>query len=99
VIVYVETNFLLELAMTDVITSSQRYERQFGLAPADAVVLASVLGHAASASDVPRCFISQDVKGFANPSIYDELSRHGCKLLVHFGDAVAYIRNYPRTNG
>jgi len=44
----------------------------------------------------PKCFITQDAKGFANPSVYDDLAGAECKVLVNFTDAVAYIRRALR---
>lgn len=64
---------------------------EFSLSPQDALVLASVRLHA-QRKPGPKCFVSQDVKGFANPTVDDELSAVDCKVLVNFAHAVAYIR-------
>jgi predicted nucleic acid-binding protein len=84
---------VLELTQ-DVVFASREYEHRFALTPPDALVLASVLSHASTVPAEAKCFVSQDVKGFANPNIYDELAKYRCKMLANFTDAVAYVRNH-----
>lgn len=65
------------------------------LSPQDAIVLKSVTSHAAVQTGL-KCFVTQDAKGFSTPSVYNELSKRDCKVLINFTDAVAYIRNALR---
>jgi len=85
------------LALThEVVAAARDYESRCDLTPPDALVLASVVAHAATVADEAKCFVSQDVKGFANPKIYDELSKYRCKVLVNFADAVAFVQSRLR---
>jgi hypothetical protein len=72
---------------------SQAYEAEilFGLSPQDAVVYMTVLDHAAR-SEGPKLFVTQNANDFRVPQIEEELTRHGCKLLVTFDAAEAYVR-------
>ena len=50
--------------------------------------------------DVPtgaKCFLNRDSKGFANPDVYDELARLGCKLIVNFENGLEFIRSELRS--
>lgn len=75
---------------SDIVRIARWYELGYSLAPQDALVLASVRSHA-EAHAGPKVFVSQDAKGFAHPTIYDELAAVDCKVLVNFTDALAYI--------
>ncbi|HSY49442.1 MAG TPA: PIN domain-containing protein [Thermoanaerobaculia bacterium] len=88
----VETDGTLIPLSGEIVKIARVYELYLSLSPQDALVLESVRSHAEKATGA-KCFITQDVKGFANPSVYDELSAVDCKVLVNFDDAVAYIRN------
>lgn len=74
-------------------------EKKFSLSPSDAIVLASIMAHLVSAAPGPKCFVSQDAKGFANPGIHDELAGFECKVLVNFTDAAGYIGSTLRAAG
>ena len=80
-----------------ILTAARWHELGYSLTPEDAVVLASVRSHAEKASG-PKVFVSQDAKGFAHPTIYDELSAVECKVLVNFADALSYIRTKVPTD-
>ena len=82
-----------------VLSAATALEHRFSLSPPDSLVLSSVIEHLKTAPSGPKCFASQDKKGFANPAIYDELAQYGCKVLVNFADAVAYIENILRAAG
>lgn len=123
-IVYVETNFLLEIAYRqercascdeesrdrlestvfdihehgvliplagEIIVNARAIEILYSLSPQDALVLASVLLHAGQNAG-SKCFITQDVKGFANLRTIPELSQSSCKVLVNFDDAASYLK-------
>jgi hypothetical protein len=60
--------------------------------PQDALVLASVLSHAEEHEGL-KCFVTQDVRDFANPIVYRDLAARRCKVIVNFDDALAYIKN------
>ena len=77
---------------SEIVATARWHEIAYSLTPQDAVVLASVRAHAESHAG-PKVFVSQDAKGFAHPTVYDELSAVECKVLVNFTDALAYVRN------
>jgi hypothetical protein len=62
------------------------------LSPQDALVLSSVQSHAEEHEGL-KCFVTQDVRDFANPIVYRDLAARQCKVLVNFDDALAYIKN------
>lgn len=66
-------------------------ELAYSLTPQDATVLASVRAHAENQAG-PKVFVSQDAKGFAHPTVYDELAAVNCKVLVNFTDALEYVK-------
>jgi hypothetical protein len=72
---------------------SQAYEAEplLGLSPQDAVIYVTVLDHAAR-NEGPKLFVTQNANDFRVPEIEAELARHGCKLLVTFDAAEAYVR-------
>ena len=76
----------------EIVRMARFHELAYSLSPQDALVLASVRAHAENEVG-PKCFVSQDVKGFANPTVYDELSATECRVLANFTDAVAYIKS------
>ncbi len=90
-IVYAETNFLLETAA--IAARARQEELRLSLSPSDAVVYASVMSHLEDAPVGPKCFLNRDSKGFANPSVYDELASLGCKLIVSFEKGLGFIRS------
>src|SRR5947209_3144773 len=90
-IVYVETNFVLELAYLR--RTSDDCQRLLDLSPQDAVVYATVLDHA-TRNEGNKVFVTQNANDFRVPQIEEELAIHGCKLLIAFDAAVAYIRKH-----
>lgn len=104
-----DTRFRLEDAITEVSTAAavlpltaeiaaraRALELKLSLSPSDAVVYASVLSHLQNAPSGMKCFLNRDSKGFANPSVYDELDSFGCKLFVSFEKGVDFIRSELR---
>lgn len=83
---------------SDIVAIARWHELAYSLTPQDAVVLASVRAHA-EANAGQKVFVSQDAKGFAHPTVYDELSAVDCKVLVNFADALAFVRNALRPPG
>lgn len=75
----------------EMISLAYAYEIGLSLSPQDALVLASVRSHAEKTPGA-KCFVSQDVKGFSDPAIYDHLSAIECKVLTNFTNALAYIK-------
>lgn len=98
-ITIVEQHGVIQQLTSEVLSNAAELEKRFSLSPADSVVLASVVVHLTAAPSGPKCFVSQDKKGFANPAIHDELSSYGCKVLVNFTDAVGYIESVLRSAG
>ena len=80
-----------------IIMVARVHELLYSLSPQDSLVLESVRSHAEKEPG-PKCFVTQDAKGFANPSVYDELAKTECKVLVNFADAAAYIHKNLRSN-
>lgn len=81
----------------DIATHAREAELKLSLSPSDAVVYASVLFHLQSAPKEMKCFLNRDSKGFANPSIYDELEAYNCKLFASFERGLAFIRSFLRS--
>jgi predicted nucleic acid-binding protein len=77
---------------SEIVGVARGYELRLSLLPQDAHILASVKSDAEQQTG-PKCFVSQDVKGFANPAVYDDLWTAHCKVLANFQDALAYIRS------
>ncbi len=98
-IAVVEEYGAIEPLSVEVLGAAVELERRYSLSPPDSIVLASVAVHAKTAPAGPKCFVSQDRKGFANPAIYDELARYDCKVLVNFEDAAGYVESVLRSAG
>lgn len=99
VIATVEEHGDVQQLTAEVLSSAVDLEKRFSLSPSDSVVLASITAHLSGAPSAPKCFVSEDRKGFANPAIHDELARYGCKVLVSFADAAGYIGRVLRSAG
>lgn len=97
VIAIVEQHGVVPQLTADILSHAVELEKRFSLSPPDSIVLASVIAHLGYAPDAPKCFASQDRKGFAHPAIHDELTRYGCKVLVNFTDAARYIESVLRS--
>lgn len=81
------------ISMTaDIIKLAYGIELIYSLSPQDALVLASVQSHAEQHAG-PKCFVTQDVRDFASEGVIRGLTAMGCKVIVNFDDAVAYIKN------
>lgn len=61
-----------------------------GLTPQDAFVYTSILNDLPQG---PKCFITKDRTGFANPDIEQELALLDCKLLWSFEAGLGYARS------
>ena len=99
VITVVSQHGTIEHLTGSVLSAATELEPRFSLSPPDSLVLASVIEHLKTVPSGPKCFVSQDKKGFADPAIYDELARYECKVLVNFADALAYIKSMLRAAG
>jgi len=77
----------------DVVARARREELNLSLSPSDAVVYAAVISHLENAPPGPKCFLNRDSKGFADPSMANELSRFGCKVITSFERGLAFIRS------
>jgi hypothetical protein len=78
-----------------IINLAYAIERIYPLSPQDALVLASVQSHAEQ-HDGPKCFVTQDVRDFTSDFVIRGLIAMGCKVIVNFNDALAYIKNALR---
>ena len=83
---------------SEIVAMARLHELAYSLTPQDAVVLASVRAHAETNAG-QKVFVSQDAKGFAHPTVYDELAAVECKVLVNFTDALGYVRNALKSPG
>lgn len=99
VIAVIEQHGVVPQLTASILSHAVELEKRFSLSPPDAIILASVVAHLAHSPNGPKCFASQDRKGFANPAIHDVLARHGCKVLVNFTDAAGYIERVLRSAG
>lgn len=97
VVAIIEEHGVVPQLTAHMLSHAVELEKRFSLSPPDSIVLASVIAHLGDAPDGPKCFASQDRKGFANPAIHDELTRYGCKVLVNFTDAAGYIESVLRS--
>jgi predicted nucleic acid-binding protein len=77
----------------DIAARARQEELRLALSPSDAVVYATVMSQLRDAPAGPKCFLNRDSKGFANPSVYDELASLGCKLIVSFEKGLDFIRS------
>lgn len=95
------TNISTMIPLTgDVLRTSIDYQSEFALGPQDAIVFASVVSHLQSQdSDAAKLLVTRNVRDFSNQDISDLLSRHSCKLLFRFTDAVGYIQSRLRRDG
>lgn len=76
-----------------VLKESIAYQNRFGLSPQDSIVYASVLSHLPASGDSSHFFLNKNVNDFAEPDIEDELARHDCRVITHFGEAFGVIRD------
>ena len=81
----------------DVTARARQEDLNLALSPSDAVVYASVKSHLQGAPTGPKCFLNRDSKGFAIPSVYDELAGLGCKLIGSFDEGLDFIRSELRS--
>jgi predicted nucleic acid-binding protein len=77
----------------DIVARARKEELNLSLSPSDAVVYAAVISHVEKAPGGPKCFINRDSKGFAHPSVTNELARFGCKVITNFNQGLDYIRS------
>jgi hypothetical protein len=75
-----------------IVTPAYAAELRFGLSPPDSVVYMTVLDHAGR-NEGAKLFVTQNANDFHVPQIEEVLGRNGCKLLVTFDAAEAYVRN------
>ena len=81
----------------EVLAVSLRYQRQFGLSPQDAIVLASIISDLESVEpDFKKLFVTLDTSDFLDPKILKLMSAYGCKLLFRFDNAVGYVKSRVR---
>jgi predicted nucleic acid-binding protein len=74
------------------VQSATRFEAEFNLAPKDAVILASIAEDLGKGLGGLKLFLNRNSKDFANPDIYDQLSKFECKLVPSFADGLSLIR-------
>jgi len=76
--------------------NAMRYESQFDLSAQDALVYASVVGHAAANAGT-KVFVTRNSNDFVDPDIKAELGSHNCKLLSSFLDTLRYVESFLLT--
>jgi len=90
-------NRVLESALVapigrDTLRSAIDLQRTRNLSPQDSIVYASVLSHVKTASEEPKCFLTKNSKDFANPDVYNDLTRYDCKLLTSFKSGLGFVQ-------
>lgn len=76
---------------TVIVESAVRNEKKLGLEAPDAAVYASIIEDLRGRTRGPKCFLNKNSKDFANPDIYAELKKHGCKMIPSFDDGFRYV--------
>jgi predicted nucleic acid-binding protein len=102
-----ETVLLRLLAVAEVIPldssilkAAIELQPKFALSPQDAIVFASVQTHLGSVpQDQPKLFLTKNSKDFLTPDIQERLDEMNCRVLVHFEDAVGYLRSTLGSSG
>jgi len=81
VIVYVESNFVLELA----------FRQEDCKSCEDSIVYASVHSRIVSENDI-QCFINKNTRDFLIPEIQEDFMAHKCRLLGKFSDGLGFVK-------
>ena len=97
--VYVESNFVLELALIqeqsasceEILAASTEHQRAHGLSAQDALVYSSVLSHLKRVPARESCFLNRNSTDFDDQNIVDELADYNCKLLFQFYTGYSFI--------
>jgi predicted nucleic acid-binding protein len=72
--------------------ASSRYQNEHDLAPADAIIYATVIRDAAARdAATEKFFVTRNSKDFDAPAIREQLREHRCELLFEFTSARAHI--------
>jgi predicted nucleic acid-binding protein len=79
--------------LPDTIKRAISLQKTRDLSPQDSIVYASVLTHLSAAVAGPKCFITKNVKDFANPDVDQDLGTHNCKLLTKFEHGLGYAQS------
>jgi len=103
---YVETNFILDLAFLREVLGTARVIpielrtiravqglQTLKLSPQDLIVYASVLSHldeTTEADGEARLFITRNTKDFASPDVRGGLTTRGCRLFTSFRDVLGF---------
>ncbi|MFN8513981.1 MAG: PIN domain-containing protein [Thermomicrobiales bacterium] len=61
--------------------------------PQDALVYSAISQHMQANQHESKCFITTNIKDFANPDTLAELAANNCRLLPRFNHGVGYIRS------
>lgn len=77
----------------DILALTPVYETEQGLSPQDSIVYASVLRHLNVSNSSDNCFLTKNVKDFADPDIKEILASYNCKVLFNFGDGYHYLQH------
>lgn len=92
--VYVESNFVLELALRQEEFTS--CERVLSLCEEDALIYSSVLSHLMRHGADQSCFLNRNSRDFDDQNVVDELRSYNCKVLPRFDSGCRFILNALR---
>jgi len=71
-------------------------QSRFELQPQDAIVFASVVGHARERASEPKVFLNKDQSDFSTPKIESYLELFNCRLLSKFSSGRQFVENHAR---
>jgi predicted nucleic acid-binding protein len=77
-----------------ILTTATQYQRTHGLAPQDAVVYATVIGHLKQHQMPQSCFLNRNSKDFDDPDLIAELARYNCKFLPRFDAGYQFVLSH-----
>jgi predicted nucleic acid-binding protein len=78
------------------IESALDVQSKFQLQPQDAIVLASVVGHARERASEPKVFINKNEGDFLTPKIESYLELLNCRLLSKFSTGRQFVESHAR---
>lgn len=78
----------------EVAAESLTCQTDYGFAPQDALVYASVMGHIRRTTPTNSCLLNRDAKDFDDQNVVDQLTSRRCKLLTSFDDGLKFVQSH-----
>lgn len=99
--IYVETNFVLELAFQQeqfvscekILQEAAACEAPYDLRPQDALIYASVIIHLRQHQSQGACFLNRNSKDFDSPDIVNNLNSLNCRMIPRFDHRYDFIQS------